>query len=118
MAPQLPKVVLPRFEVMSKSPIDALSEIRNSLSATAASIEAALPFGGQGLPFGGLGGIKLPKIEQIFKGPTAAIEEIKSTFEKTMATVAPGSQGGQGAEQEIGKVTREANQIIKPFMQH
>lgn len=100
MPPQLPKVVLPKFEVMAKSPINALSEIRNSISATAASIEAALP---KGLPMGGQGGgLKFPRIEEIFKGPGAAAEEIKSTFEMTLGGLAPGSQSS-----ERGTITKK-----------
>ena len=94
MAPQLPKVVLPKVEVMSQSPIMGLSEVRTSLSNTLANIEAALPAGGPSLP-GGVGQLRLPKIEQIFKGPGAALEEIKSSFEATVSGLAPGQGEGQ-----------------------
>jgi len=109
MPPQLPKVVLPKVEVLTKSPQDALQEIQSSFSATVASIQANLPKIGQGAGQG----LKLPKIEQIFKGPGPALEEIKTSFEATVTGLAP--QGEKKVEQEVKEAPAE---LIKPYFQH
>ena len=68
-------LVFPKADVLTKGPVSALSEIRNSFSLTQANIEASLPQGGPGLPNGGSGasamGLKLPDIMAFFKGPAA-----------------------------------------------
>jgi len=110
MPPQLPKIVLPKVEVLTKSPQDAIQEVQSSLSTTVANIQANLPKIGQG----SAAGLKLPKLEQIFKGPGSALEEIKTSFEATVTGLAP-----QSGEKKVETEVKEApTELIEPYFQH
>ena len=101
----LPKVVLPRAEVLSVSPPAGLTEIAMSFGQTLSNIAQALPATAPTLP-GGQGGqakIRLPKVEQIFKGPGVALEEIKSSLEATVSGLAPSGS----PETKRGTITEE-----------
>ena len=106
---QMPKVVLPRFEIMTKSPIEGLAEVRTSFSNTLASIEAALPAGGPGLPGQGQGGgqvkLGLPKLKQF----ALSIEEAGPTFMPKISQMAEQVEKmlGEGSETKRGTVTEE-----------
>lgn len=91
----LPKIVLPRFGVMAKGPIEGLAEIRTSFNQTLANIEAALP----NPPVPQLAP-RLPRVEEVFKGPKAAFEEIKTTFEETVKGIVKKEEKA-GEEKEV-----------------
>jgi len=110
-----PKVVLPRTEILVKGLPDGLTEVAQSLSATAVSFAQALPAGGPGLP--GLPGQgqsgqakpELPKLKQF----ALSIEEVGPPFmpkisqlaEQVEKTVSGSSsevkRGTAGVEEEV-----------------
>jgi len=100
---KMPKVILPSFDVMAKSPIAGLSEIRTSFSNTLATIEAALPAGGPGLPGQGGGQAKLglPKLKQfalsIEEAGPAFMPKLSKMAEQVEKTVGGGEEVKRGA---------------------
>jgi len=101
-----PKVVLPRFEVMTKSPIAGLAEVRTSFSNTLSSIEAALPAGGPGLPGqGGQAQLGPPALKQL----ALSIEELGPDFLPKLSQVAGQVEKtlGQITESKRGEITEE-----------
>lgn len=71
----MPTPVLPNLQALMVSPANALKEIRNSLTSTLASFEAALP---SGAPRLSTQVTKLPKVEEFFKGPGSMAQAMRT----------------------------------------
>jgi len=108
-----PKVILPRFEIMTRSPIEGLTEVRTSLSSTLASIETALP--APALPTGGLGllgpGGQANLGPPPFKQLALSIEELGPDFLPKLSQVAGQVEKTLGSG---GEVKRGAIGAAKP----
>ena len=77
-----PKVVLPKTEILAKGPPAGLTEVAQSLSATAVSFAQALPAGGlglSGLPKQGQSGQAMPELPKL-KQFALSIEEVGPSF--------------------------------------